>query len=70
MSRSDVAGPAEMLLGDFATILTDPEIVLGERPKPMGRTRRFSGDVVSLLVRYFPQRDAYAGFTRRGLPAS
>jgi hypothetical protein len=65
MTSGDTRDPSEMLLGEAATILTDPEILVGDPPKPIGTNNTvFSGDLCDLLVRYFPHREAYAGLTQ------
>jgi hypothetical protein len=70
ITGGDILDANEMLLGDIASILTDPEIVVGDPAKPIGAGNCvFSGDLCDLIGQYFPHREAYVGFTQARLAA-
>ncbi len=64
MTSGDHMDANEMLLGDIAAILLDPEVVVGDPPKPIGSDNCvFSGDLCDLIVQYYGYRETYQGFT-------
>jgi hypothetical protein len=68
MTRGDALDANEALLGDIATILTDPDVRVGEPPQRIGYDNAvFSADLCALLVEHFPHREIYAGFTQARL---
>jgi hypothetical protein len=57
-----------MLLGDIASILTDPDVTVGDPPRPIGTDNCvFSGDLCDLICLYYPHRETYQGFTQARL---
>ena len=68
MTSGETRDPNEMLLGDVAAILTDPEVLVGDPAKPIGTDNVvFTGDLCDLIVQYFPYRETYQGFTQARL---
>jgi len=71
LTRNDVLDSNALLLGDIASILTDPEVRVGEPPRQIGQDGFvFTSDLCNLLVEHFPDREAYAvGFNQARLAA-
>jgi hypothetical protein len=68
LTRGDIIDANGMLLGDIATMLTDPEIKVGDPPAPVGdKDFLLSSDLCALLREYFPHRELYAAFTQAKL---
>ena len=68
LTRGDVVDQNGMLLGDLASLLTDPEIKIGDPPAPLGdKDFLLSSDLCALLREHFPHRELYAGFTQARL---
>jgi hypothetical protein len=65
MTSGDTLDPSETLLGDIATILTDPDVLVGDPPKTIGSDNAvFTGDLCDLIVQYYPYREAYQSLTQ------
>lgn len=68
-ARDKPMGETELLIGDIAEILLDPDVLVGEPPRQIDTGNFvFSGDLLTLLRERFPHRTIYeAGFTQAKL---